>query len=378
MARHKDILAVWFLFFLWMSSGLLACQSGKTSEKDSNKKRPPTSTPGKKVNKRKVQIILTSPKSHQTFQIGEIIPLKYNKPTGSTFIDSCQYSIDNSPAATYPNEGNDIQIKTDTLKPGNHKISFLAFINGEPTSRSSVEITLWSDILPKQYGFKIVNTYSHDRNAYTQGLVFDDGFFYEGTGIKGKSSLRKIKFQTGEVVASLNLPPDLFGEGITIFGNRIIQLTWTSGLGFVYDKNSFRFLNKIHYNTQGWGLTTNGVSLIMSDGTNHIYFIEPTYFTEISHIEVYDDKGAVNNLNELEYIDGLIYANIYQTDRIAIIDPPSGKVQAYINLNGLLKKDDRKPDTDVLNGIAWDDDAKRLFVTGKNWPKLFEIELIPR
>ncbi|UCG26632.1 MAG: glutaminyl-peptide cyclotransferase, partial [Bacteroidales bacterium] len=218
----------------------------------------------------------------------------------------------------------------------------------------------------------------HDISAYTQGLVYEDGFIYESTGQRGESTLRKVKLETGELIESLNLPPDLFGEGACIFGDKIIQLTWTSKTGFVYDKNTFRILNRIIYSTQGWGLTTNGEQLIMSDGSHIIYFLDPDYFTELSRIEVFDNERAVNNLNELEFIDGKIYANVYQSDLIVIIDPLTGKVLSRIDLQGLLSPEDRHDRIDVLNGIAYDAENKRLFVTGKRWPKLFEIQLVKK
>ena len=152
-------------------------------------------------------------------------------------------------------------------------------------------------------------------------------------------------------------------------------MTWTSKIGFVYDKNTFKFLNRIRYNTQGWGITTDGRSLIMSDGSQIIYYLDPTYFSEISRIEVYDNKGPVKSLNELEFINGVIFANIYTSDEIAIIDPETGKVLAYINFEGLLTQQDKHPELDVLNGIAYDKQNDRLFITGKNWPKLFEIKI---
>ena len=377
MNRYPALMTIWLLSCIMAGAGLWACRSGKTSEKNSSVYNQTTIAAENKISK-KQKIILDTPKNNQTFQIGEAITVKYSKRPVSFVFDSCQLFFDNDPVASYLKGENNLYIVTDTLNPGNHKISLIAYVNGKSTPRSSVNVTLLSDITPQLLGYKIINIYPHDRKAYTQGLVYENGFLYEGTGLKGKSSLRKVNLQTGEPVASLNLPPDLFGEGICILDNRIIQLTWTSGLGFVYDKNSFRFLNKIRYNTQGWGLTTDGTSLIMSDGSNHLYFIEPTYFSETSRIEVFDNKGAVNNLNELEYINGLVYANIYQTNKIAIIDPRTGKVIAYLNLSGLLKKKDRESTTDVLNGIAWDPASKNLFVTGKNWPKLFEIKTIPR
>ncbi|HEX9922254.1 MAG TPA: glutaminyl-peptide cyclotransferase [Anaerolineae bacterium] len=227
------------------------------------------------------------------------------------------------------------------------------------------------------YTFRIINIYPHDSNAYTQGLIYQDDIFYEGTGLRGQSTLRKVEVETGQVFQLLRLADELFGEGITIFGDRIIQLTWQEHIGFVYDKNSFELQQEFTYPTEGWGLTHDGERLIMSDGTALLYFRDPANLTEIGRVEVFDENGPVILLNELEYINGEVFANIYRTDRIARIDPQTGRVLGWIDLTGLLTPEDRLQPVDVLNGIAYDAEADRLFVTGKLWPKLFEIELIP-
>jgi glutamine cyclotransferase len=226
------------------------------------------------------------------------------------------------------------------------------------------------------YTYKTINTYPHDPNAYTQGLVFEDGILYEGTGLRGRSTLRKVVLETGDVWQLYALPAQFFGEGVTVFGDRIIQLTWQSNVGFVYDKNSFALLQEFHYPTEGWGLTHDGERLIMSDGTPTLHFLDPETLEEIGRIEVYDQDSPVPKLNELEYIQGEIYANVWQTDRIARIDPHTGQVVGWIDLSGLLSPEDYSQPLDVLNGIAYDSKNDRLFVTGKLWPKLFEIELV--
>ena len=226
------------------------------------------------------------------------------------------------------------------------------------------------------YTYKIINTYPHDRRAFTQGLVFENGFLYEGTGIYGSSSLRKVDLGTGKVVQSKKLPAHLFGEGITIFNDRIIQLTWRSKLGYVYDKESFELLKEFHYPTEGWGITHDGKRLIMSDGSSLLHILDPDDFTEIGQISVHTDEGAVSRLNELEYIQGEIFANIWQTDRIVRISPTTGQVIGWIELKGLLNRNDLEYPVDVLNGIAYDKEKDRLFLTGKLWPKIFEIKLV--
>jgi len=226
------------------------------------------------------------------------------------------------------------------------------------------------------YSYNVVNTYPHDRSAFTQGLVFEDGVLYEGTGLNGRSTLRRVELETGEVLQIHELPAQFFGEGVTVYGNDIIQLTWQSHVGFVYDRDSFELLQEFNYSTQGWGITHDGERLIMSDGTATLYFLDPETFEEIGRVGVYDNDGSVNRLNELEYVQGEIYANVWQTNCIARIDPQTGQVVGWIELKGLLTPEDRGEPVDVLNGIAYDADNARLFVTGKLWPKLFEIELI--
>lgn len=227
------------------------------------------------------------------------------------------------------------------------------------------------------YTYVIVNTYPHDRDAFTQGLVFEGGFLYEGTGLYGYSTLRRVDLETGAVLQVRELSAQFFGEGITIYGDRIIQLTWQSNIGFVWNKNTFELLQEFSYPTEGWGITHDGKRLIMSDGTSTLYFLDPQSFEEVGRLEVFDNDGPVTRLNELEYIKGEIYANVWQTDRIARISPRTGQVVGWVDLQGLLTEEDRLEYVDVLNGIAYDSENGRLFVTGKLWPKLFEIELVP-
>ncbi len=226
------------------------------------------------------------------------------------------------------------------------------------------------------YSYNVVNTYPHDRSAFTQGLVFEEGVLYEGTGLNGRSTLRRVELETGEVLQIHELPAQFFGEGVTVYGNDIIQLTWQPHVGFVYDRDSFELLQEFNYSTQGWGITHDGERLIMSDGTATLYFLDPETFEEIGRVGVYDNDGYVNRLNELEYVQGEIYVNVWQTNCIARIDPQTGQVVGWIELKGLLTPEDRGELVDVLNGIAYDAENARLFVTGKLWPKLFEIELI--
>ena len=233
-----------------------------------------------------------------------------------------------------------------------------------------------SSVIPV-YTYKVVNTYLHDRNAFTQGLAFEDGVLYEGTGLRGRSTLRRVELETGDILQIRELPAQFFGEGVTIYENNAIQLTWQANVGFVYDRDSFELLGEFHYPTEGWGITHDGKRLIMSDGTATLHFLDPETFGEIGRIEVCDNDSPVTRLNELEYIQGEIYANVWQTDRIARISPQTGQVIGWIDLKGILSPEDHSEPVDILNGIAYDAEKDRLFVTGKLWPKLFEIDLFP-
>ena len=238
-------------------------------------------------------------------------------------------------------------------------------------------VRLKSDIVPSQYTFRIVNSYPHDIRAFTQGLVYHEEFLYESTGQYGQSTLRKVDPETGQVLRSHSLDRDQFGEGLCIHDGRLYQLTWKSNVGFVYDIETFRILRRVYYQTEGWGLTSDGSNLIKSDGTHYLYLMDPVYFSETGRMEVYDHNGVVANLNELEFIDGIIYANVFGTDNIVMIESETGRITGVIDLTGLLDRRYRHPNLDVLNGIAYDRVNGRLFVTGKNWPRLFEIEVVP-
>lgn len=221
--------------------------------------------------------------------------------------------------------------------------------------------------------YQIVNTYPHDENAFTQGLIYYDGDLYEGTGLNGRSSLRKVDLETGKVIQKLNLDDRYFGEGITLFKEQLIQLTWRSQVGFVYDRESFAKLQEFAYATEGWGLTHDGENLIMSDGSARLFFINPETFEEVKRISVRDRDQPIDKLNELEYINGEIYANVWMSEHIARIDPKTGQVLGWIDLSGLLDPALAANRDAVLNGIAYDPENDRLFVTGKLWSNLFEI-----
>ncbi|HEY6301721.1 MAG TPA: glutaminyl-peptide cyclotransferase [Terriglobales bacterium] len=229
---------------------------------------------------------------------------------------------------------------------------------------------------PPEYTFKVVRTFPHDPAAFTQGLAYRNGFLYEGTGLNGRSSLRKVRLETGEVARRVELAPEFFGEGVTLLKNEVVQLTWQSQTGFVYNLSDFRLLRRFSYTGEGWGLTTNGHDVFMSDGTSEIRVLDSGTLAEKRRIKVRDGQTPIDQLNELEFVEGEIFANVWQTDRIARISPQSGEVVGWIDLKGLLSPIYRLEPGAVLNGIAYDSGRKRLFVTGKLWPSVFEIVLV--
>lgn len=234
-------------------------------------------------------------------------------------------------------------------------------------------------VSPAPDGYQIVRVYPHDPNAFTQGLVYLDGHLYESTGLNGRSSLRMVDLQTGQVLQHHELPAEYFGEGLTNWGSSLVQLTWKAGTAFVYDRFSFALQRTLHYSGEGWGLTQDGKNLIMSDGSSVLRFLDPRTFRDIRRLPVVDEKGhPVLDVNELEYVRGEIYANVWHTDRIARISPRTGRVVGWIDLSGLMDKRQLSDPDAVLNGIAYDSKFDRLFVTGKLWPKLFEIKVVHR
>jgi len=224
--------------------------------------------------------------------------------------------------------------------------------------------------------YEIVRRFPHDTTAYTQGLLYIDGQLYESTGLLGRSQLRKLDLETGQVQSSVALPNNRFGEGLALLGDKLYQLTWQTNVGYVYEAETLALVDSFAYEGEGWGLATDGVSLIMSDGTSKLRFIDPDSFEVTNEVTVQDQGSPLTSINELEYVNGTLYANIYQSDRMVRIDPSTGDVRAWFNLRGLLPNEERSRNTDVLNGIAYNEETGNLLVTGKYWPALFEIRLV--
>jgi glutamine cyclotransferase len=322
-------------------------------------------------------ISMVSPAENAEFKLNDqfeisIIPLNIDST-----IDSIKVFYDGKTvAALYSSSWNCTVNSSFTYQTGRKSVKAVAY-SGENIQSVTKFVILYSDVVPEVLKYKVINTFPHDRDAFTQGLLYDSGVLFEGTGQETGSTLREVELETGKVIRQHNLDPSLFGEGITLYRDRIYQVTWTDKVGFVYNKSDFSLLNKIFIQTEGWGLTTVNDRIVLSDGSNVLYFYEPEMFDVVSRIEVYDNEKMVDQLNELEYIDGEIWANIWQTDLIARIDPLSGKVNSYVDMSRLYPESKRREvNADVLNGIAWDDESRRIFVTGKKWPHLYEIKIM--
>ncbi len=231
------------------------------------------------------------------------------------------------------------------------------------------------ELIARQIDYEVVNNYPHDPTAFLQGLLWSEGDFYESTGLHGQSTLRHIEFPSGKILKSISLPFELFGEGIALADKRLIQLTWKSKRGFVYDRDSFVLLREFRYETEGWGITYDGKHLIMSDGSSDLIYLDPDSFTPVCKLSVVMNGRPIDNLNELEYIEGEIWSNVWQTDLILRINPTTGQVTSFLNLKGILPASMRTGNEDVLNGIAYDVQQKRIFVSGKLWPRIFEIRV---
>jgi glutamine cyclotransferase len=322
-------------------------------------------------------IEFTKPVNSPKIKLGDNLDIEFRPLFDSIGIDSIKVIIDNNYVETIKEKKFELKWNSKNSLLGLVNIIAISFSNNNKTDTISTNVNLYPGEKSIEYTYKIIKTYPHSRKAYTQGLIFENGYFYESDGEYGKSVLRKVMLATGESIKIVSYDKKTFSEGIAIFNNQIFQLTWKEKTCYVYNKETFELIKKFNYNIEeGWGLEFDGRNFLMTDGSNIIYQMEPESFTQVGKIEVMDENYPVVRLNELELIKGMIYANIYMTDKVVIIDPASGKVFGKIDFSGLLLKSDFEENTDVLNGIAWDKSTGHLFVTGKNWPKLFEVEIV--
>lgn len=311
------------------------------------------------------------------FQKGEEVGVAL-KSKKDLEIKNINYFIDGEPLTQHGNK-----IVLSTKKLGNKEL-VAKFDYEDSKVEISKQIRVLATTAPQVYTYEIVNTFPHDPTAYTQGLEFKDQILYEGTGKKGSSKLKKLDYTTGEVLKQIELDNSVFGEGITILGDKLYQLTWQSGLGYVYDASNLDKLQSFSYGQSklGWGLCNDGTTIYKSDGTEKIWLLDPETLTEQDYIETVTNKSIFNKANELEYVDGKIYANVYQKESMMIIDAESGAIEGVVNFGGLKSKVKKGKEWDdlnsVLNGVAYNKERGTFFVTGKNWDKLFEVNIVKK
>lgn len=292
-------------------------------------------------------------------------------------IDSIVYAINDKRVGS-KKEGTLFSYELKNEKLGFGEVKTSVYYDGA-VEKDSIQIEIVSNVQPKLLSYTIVNTYPHDTSAYTQGLEFYNGVLYEGTGQYGESTLRKTDYKSGKVDLKVDLEARYFGEGITFLNDKIYQLTWQENTAFVYDAKTLKKEKQFTYpqNMEGWGLTNDGKNLYMTDKSERIHILDPDTFKELDYINVYSLKTRIEAVNELEWVDGKIYGNVYQKDAIAVINPKTGAVEGILNMADLETKITKLPDTDVLNGIAYNPATKTFFITGKNWDKMFEIRINP-
>ena len=335
--------------------------------------QPTAHKPATNANRAKLNVEITN---GENITSGQVISLTFSG-VDSTAIDSARATIDGR-KFRFANGSTQIEIPTDGLSVGLKTIRVEAWTGNGEAAEGRARICIKSDIEPERLTYKVKKQLPHNPRYYTQGLEFDGDILYEGTGLEGRSAVYKIDFEKQNVITSVDLANNYFGEGVTILGDKLYQLTWRSFIGFVYNKKTLNKLHEFNYSTEGWGLTNNGSELIMSDGTEKIQFIDTASLQVTRTIEVYDTEGPVTELNELEFVDGLIYANIYCTDNIVAIDPANGKVMKIIDMRNLLDESKLTQRVDVLNGIAYQKTTGRWFVTGKLWPTMFQVEFVKK
>jgi len=318
---------------------------------------------------------------HKNYTIGDKLTVNLQTKIKDGALSKVELFLDGKSVLVSDKIECSFEFETRNFEVGTHYLKTVATKEDGITGENYLDFLLLSDITPAKFGYNIIKSYPHNNKYFTEGFEIRNGFLYESTGQEGTSSIYKIDLSNLRVVKEYKLDNKYFGEGITILNKKIYQLTYKTQIGFVRDLDTFELIKTWNYkNEQGWGLTNDGKSLIMSDGTEFLYYLDPEMLTQIKRIQVCNNKGVVINLNELEYINGEIWANIWTTDTIVKIDPKTGKIVAEIDFKGLLSSNliNQKTPVDVLNGIAYDNEKNKIYVTGKLWPKLFEIELVKK
>lgn len=317
-----------------------------------------------------VAVSIITPARDSAVAQGTPIALRWD-----TSADSCQVFFNGTKTAV--GKGSNLAIETSGTPLGVYRIRVKAWRNGA-SGEAYRSITVLANAAPREYGYRVVKAYPHDETAYTQGLLFHNGYLYESTGQRGASTVRRVELSSGKVLQEQELERSEFGEGMVLHDGSLYQLTWTSHKCHVYDLKTLTPIGAFYYSTQGWGLESDGTNLYLTDGTENIYVLDPSTFRVVRTIQAYTNEGPQRMLNELEFIDGLLYANVYLTDEIVAIEPTTGAVVRRIHLDGLLPKQDRTPRAEVLNGIAYDAERKAIYLTGKYWTRLFHVEFVAK
>jgi glutamine cyclotransferase len=328
--------------------------------------------------------ITLSPETGTVYKAGDAVSVKIKAPA-SVKLDSVVYLLDSVKLASRK-DSSAVNIKTDSMTLGAKVITAKVY-HGGTSQDISTNIVLMAAKAPEEYTYKVDKIYPHDTSAYTEGFLYDDRYIYESTGTEGQSALQKSDLATGKIIQKQKIDPKYFGEGSAIVGDKIVMLTWKDKIGFVFDKKTFKLLNTFNNNVgiEGWGMTNDGKKLYMDDSTNRIWFLDKDTYRQTGYIDVYDDKRGIDSLNEMEYINVKIYANIYTYDVILVIDPKTGAVLQKVDMSNLWPKSQHPKNyteadegNNVLNGIAWDAKGKRLLVTGKKWPHIYQISLVKK
>ena len=320
----------------------------------------------------KSNLKVTSPTYNEIFKKGDSINIQVSSNSKTNKLIESIFYLGNDSIKFL----NTLNISSNKLiKYGRHNFSIVSKFDDRSTEKINKSFLLYPKNKPKEKNYTIVKILPHDPNTYTQGLLLDQNDFLESSGQYGKSFIRRINYKTGKVINEIKIDKNLFAEGITTYDNKLYMLTWKSNKGLIFNKNNFKIIGEIEYNTEGWGLSTYEDNLVMSDGSEKLYFRDPITFKIQKIIEVYDNNGKVENINELESINGKIYCNIYGKDIILIIDPNTGLVESRINLNNLFKRENYNDKVDVLNGIAYNKDNNSIIVTGKWWPSMYELKI---
>lgn len=368
-----------FYYYIFLFAILFtACQSDPKKEKQATTVSTNTNLSQDNGPKYVKSVQFVYPMKFDTCQFNQELKIVYANNKRYK-IDSAHLFFNQEKIASLDSNEREYKFQIPKGECGTNTLKIIAFHPDNKQGVATQSFILKSDKAPKSLDYKLIKTYTHTTDASTQGLLYINGFMYEGTGINGQSTLRKIDLESDKTLSVLSLEKEYFGEGITVYNDKIYQLTWTSRKAFVYDLANFKLLTTMDYSMQeGWGITTMGDKLIMSDGSHLLYELDPNTFTVQRTIEVYDHHGPVKQLNELEYINGYVWANVWLTDRIVVINPTTGEVVKELWLRDMLtpaEKAKLDKNDDVLNGIAYNEKKGTIYVTGKHWPKLFEIKI---